>query len=106
MDNSVIRDNFPAQTPRISQNIGATGQHEPTARRDSAGAMADLARAQQRLAQELDQARGDRPVSAARAHAALARLKQQMGAHPATVLSAHGRLDSGTLQAAMVRPTA
>ena len=64
------------------------------------------ATAQQRLAQDLDQARGSGLDSPAQARATLARLKTLIDAHPAAALTAHGRLDGGTLQAAMARPTA
>lgn len=111
MANPIISDNISTQQAIKSRNIDAS-----TARRDKpdAGATrvaggeesADVGRASQRLAQEIDAVRDPAITSMEQARAQIAQLQLQIAAEPGAVLSAHGRVDPDLVQAAAARPTA
>ena len=111
MASPINSDNISTQQAIKSRNFDAPAAQR--AKSDAAAARAerhddsaDVGRANQRLAQEVDTRAEPALSSPEQARARIAQLQIQIAAEPRTVVQAHSRVDADLVQAAMARPAA
>ncbi len=104
-----IGDDFLTAPAQKSRKIdGSTRDAETTARprQRASGDDGGVARARQRLTQEIDTGRPARVTDSEQAHQAIVALRAQIAASAGTAMRAHGRVDLDGLRAAMAPPPA
>ena len=99
---AVKQRKFDAQTPDRSLSNGSRSPQADSAPQTDG---ADIARANQRLAQQLNEPRGPEIGSSQQARERVAQLQLEIASNPAAVVRAFGNLNQNAFEAAIAEPS-